>query len=134
MIHKFMPARAEVEEPIKILSDFDALIAQKVGFKFHGKVYVLNAVNVENFMSMTLAYQELLKMVGDRSQPTSIEDNEIYEKYFNLINPIVPDFSYADLRSLPVVLLNNLVNLVLRQLAGDPKLYENQDSSQKKNP
>lgn len=133
MIHKFKPARSEaMEEPIKIISDFDALIAQKVGFKFNGEIYEIQPVDVENFMKVTMAYQNLLKMFENHHESPIEDDNTIYEAYFALVQPLVPKFKWADLRSLKILQLNALMNLILRQLSGDPSLYG--DSQEKKNP
>lgn len=136
MIHTLRPTRFEAQsEGVKIVSDFDALINEKVGFKFNNKIYVLKPVDLENFMILTLAYQDIVKMVSDRSQGKEMTQDEVYECYFRFIHPLVDEFTYQDLRALPIVLLNNLVNLIMRQLAGDPTLYSEKDpNTQKKNP
>lgn len=130
MMFKLRPARTEHEPQVKIISDFDSILSEQVGFKFHGKVHVLRPVDVKNFMKMTLAYQNLLKMIQDRSEGTPLTSDEVFEKYFELISPIVPSIRYPDIRSMTLVMLNNLVNLVFRQLSGDPSLA---DSTEKKN-
>lgn len=116
----------------KIVCDFDALVQERVGFKFKGKIYLVNSVSVENYMEVTLAYRNLIEMVSNRSEGNVLDQNEVYQKYFDLIHPLVPDFTYADLISLPLALLNQLMNLIFRQIAGDPKLFDSSD--EKKNP
>lgn len=128
----FKPARTNAEDPnMKILCDFDALVSQTVGFKFKGRNYLVKNVDVENYMQVTLAYRNLLEMVQSRSQGASLEENEVYQKYFDLVHPLVPDFTIEDLKKLPLVLLNQMMNLIFRQLAGDPSLF---DKDEKKNP
>jgi len=129
----FKPARAQAEPipQMKIVCDFDALVGEKIGFKFKNKYYLINNVSVENYMQITLAYRNLLEMVTSRSQGDTLPQNEVYHKYYDLIHPLVPDFEFEDLKSLPFFLLNQLIQLVMRQLAGDPGLY---DKDEKKNP
>lgn len=131
----FRPARTQAQEPtgsMKIICDFDALVSEKVGFKFKNKQYVVNNVDVENYMQITLAYRNLMQMIEERSKGTSLGEDDIYQRYFDLVHPLVPTFSYEELKQLPFVLLNQLVNLILRQIAGDPSLYDKKD--EKKNP
>lgn len=118
---------------MKILCDFDALVAEKVGFKFKNQLYELHVVDVENYMQITVAYRNLIQMISDRSEASvSLTEDDVYQRYFDLVHPLVPDFLFEDLKKLPFVLLNQLVNLILRQIAGDPSLYEKKD--EKKNP
>jgi hypothetical protein len=133
MLTKLKPTRSEAKDDnIKILCDFDALVNERVGFKFKDKTYVVNNMSVENYMQLTLAYKKLVEMINARAEGEILDEEEIYQRYYNLINPLVPDFTFADLRSLPFILLNQLISLVLRQIAGDPALFDKE--TQKKNP
>ena len=136
MLNYFKPTRA-AEKPedtdVKIVCDFDAMISQSVGFKFQNRFYKLSNVDVKNYMEVTLAYRDLLQMASSRSEGIVMTQDEIYMKYFNLIHPLVPDFKYESIKKLPFVLLNQLVTLILRQLAGDPELFKG-NSEEKKNP
>ena len=128
---KLKPARPEYEPQVKIISDFDSILSEQVGFKFRGVTHILKPVDVKNFMKMTLAYQNLLKMIQNRSEGNPLTEDEVFERYFDLISPIVPSISYPEIRGMSLVMLNNLVNLVFRQLSGDPTLHE---TAEKKNP
>lgn len=123
---KLRPARsqAEAEKPISVIADLDALTEEKVGFKFHGKVYVLRPVTAEEMMNMELARIKLVTMLQAKGDGLLLNSDEVYERYFELINPIVPDLPYAELRAMSVMVLNSLLSLVMRQLTGDPTLYE----------
>jgi hypothetical protein len=124
MLTRLRPTRTEAQESVKIISDFDSLLTEQVGFKFRGKIHVLNPVDVKNFMQITIAYRNLLQMIEARSEGSSLTDDEVYQKYYDLIHPIVPSITYAEMRAMTLVMLNNLINLVFRQLSGDPSLYE----------
>src|SRR6266478_4091918 len=133
----FKAARSNAQEespPMKIVCYFDSLLTERVGFKFKNRQYVINNVDVENYMQITVAYNHLIEMVGNRSEGHALPEDDVYQKYFDLVHPLVPDFSYEDLKKLPFVLLNQLVNLILRQIAGDPSLYETDKKGEKKNP
>lgn len=128
-----MPSRSQAQDPVRIISDFDSLLTEQVGFKFQGKIHKLTQVDVRNFITVTLAYQKLIQMMSERSEGSELTDQDVYQKYFDLIHPIVPTISFAEMRGMTLVMLNNLVNLVIRQIAGDPTLYEKK-SDEKKNP
>ncbi len=133
MFNHFKPARAaERHDDIKILCDFDALLTTSVGFKFHGKHYKLENIDVENYMKITVAYRELMLMLETRAKGTSVVDTlNVYKTYYNLVHPLCPDFSIEDLQKMPFVMLNKLIQLILAQIAGDPAIYN--DSTEKKN-
>lgn len=133
MFSRLLPAR-EKHPTVKILSDFDKMVSESVGFKFHGKVYVMKPVNVGNFMSVTLAYQGIIQMMSDRSEGKGLNDEDVYLKYFDLISPIVPEITFAEVRSMTLVVLNQLINLIYRQLAGDPSLYSDVEKKKFLNP
>lgn len=118
------PARTQAEAPISVIADLDALTEEKVGFKFKGKIYVLNPVTAEEMMQMELARVKLLTMLNYKAEGLILENDEVYERYYELIHPIVPELPYAELRVMSVMVLNSLMTLVMRQLTGDPTLYE----------
>lgn len=128
---RLRPARTQALDSVKILSDFDSMVTEEVGFKFMGKIHILKPVSVENFMRITIAYRKLIDMLQKRSQGEALTDKEVFQRYYDLIHPIVPTIQIDQIESMTLVMLNNLVNLVLRQISGDPTLY---DSDQKKNP
>ncbi len=135
MFNYFKPARSEAQKEspeVKILCDFDSILSTSVGFKFKGKVYTLNPVDVESYMKLTLAYRDILQIGEMRAKGIALTEDEVYIKYFNLIHPLTPELPYEDVKKMPFVLLNKLINLILKQLAGDPELYDNLD--EKKNP
>lgn len=119
------------QEPVSLIADLDALISEKIGFKLNGQIHVLQPITAEQMMEMELARVKLLAMLNARGDGLALDGNEIYERYFEVIHPIVPTLEFAELLTLKVVQLNNLLTLVFRTLAGDPTLY---DDSQKKNP
>lgn len=124
------PAQKQ-DEKVSLISDLDALVSEKVGFKLNGVVHVLNPVTAEQMMVMELARIKLVHMLNERIDGLALSGDDVYERYFEFISPIVPSLSYPELRTMTVAQLNNVLNLVFRQLSGDPTLYEN---SQKKNP
>jgi hypothetical protein len=126
------PARTEAEPGVKILLDFDALLKRRVGFKMHGKTYIINDIDVGNYMEVTAAYRDIVEIVSKRSQGEEVDRDEIYERYYKLVHELCPEFSYADLRALNFSGLNHLLSLIFRQIAGDPALTA--DDAQKKNP
>ena len=132
----FMPARAQAQHDqipdVKIVCDFDSVLSQRVGFKFQGRVYQMEPVTVENYMKVTLAYRDLLDMAQGRAQGVAMKQDEIYLRYFELIHPLVPEFSYETLKQLPFTALNQLINLVIKNLSGDNS-YLNKQEVEKKN-
>lgn len=108
---------------VKVISDLDDLVSEDVAFVYKGKTYVLNPVTAEDMMKMEVARAKLVLMLTGRADGLALPPDEIYERYFELISPIVKDLTYPDIRSMNVVQLNALLNLVFRQLTGDPELY-----------
>lgn len=133
MISRLMPSRTAHQDSVKVICDFDSLLNADVGFKFQGKTHKLNPIDVKNFMQVTVAYRSLLEMLSKRSEGSDLTEQDIFQAYFDLIHPIAPTISFAEMRGMNLVMLNNLVNLVFRQIAGDPSLYET-ESAEKKNP
>lgn len=123
---KLKPARTQAEStpPTKIVCDFDALLSESVGFKFQGRTYTVASLDLENYMQVTLAYKSLVDMIELRSTGQPMTYEEVYGKYYDLIHPLVPDFTYESLTKLPFNLLNHLMNLILKQIAGDPSLLD----------
>lgn len=123
---KLRPARtqAEAQKPVSVIADLDAFTEESVGFKFQGMIYVLKPVTAEEMMNMELARIKLVTMLQAKGEGLFLSSDEVYERYFELINPIVPDLPYAELRAMSVMALNSLLSLVMRQLSGDPTLYE----------
>jgi hypothetical protein len=123
---KLRPARtqAEAERPISVIADLDALTQEKVGFKFHGKIHVLNPVTAEQLMEMELARVKLVTMLNARAEGLVLSSDEIYQRYFDVVHPIAPTLTYAEIKSMDVMTLNSILTLVMRQLTGDPTLYQ----------
>jgi hypothetical protein len=124
------PARTEHTGSMKVICDFDALVNERVGFKFKNKYYAINNLTVETYMQVTLAYKNLYEVTQKRAKGTEYDQEKIYQIYFDFIHPLVPDLTYADLRQLSFVLMNQLISLVLRHVAGDPDLF-NKDLEKK---
>lgn len=135
MFTKLKPARTQAESPTPttIVCDFDSLMSESVGFKFQNKTYVVAALDLENYMQVTLAYKRLMEMISQRSEGESLDMETVYGKYYDLVHPLAPTFAYEDLKKLPFPLLNHLMNLILRQIAGDPTLFDGSSSPEKKN-
>lgn len=117
------------EKHVSLIADLDAFKSEKVGFKFNDVVHILKPVTVDQMMEMELARVKLVHMLRERSDGLPLSGDDVYQRYYDFIHPIVPSLTYAELRAMNVVQLNNILNLVFRQLTGDPTLY-----SEKKNP
>lgn len=133
MFTKLKPARTQAGSPTPttIVCDFDALMSASVGFKFQNKTYRLATLDLENYMQVTLAYKSLMEMISQRAEGQQLDMENVYSKYYDLVHPLAPTFAYEDLKKLPFPLLNHLMNLILRQIAGDPSLFDGTD--EKKN-
>lgn len=137
MFTKLKPTRtaatATEETPanVKLVCDFDSLLSATVGFKFEGKTYIVNALDLENYMQVTLAYKNLTEMIQSRADGQVLTSDDVYQKYYDLVHPLCPTFSYESLKRLPFAMLNHLMNIMLRQVAGDPELFSKTD--EKKN-
>jgi hypothetical protein len=134
MFQNFKPARSAAEAPqnMKVLVDFDGFIDKSIGFKLKGKYYIINNITVENYMKVTLAYKNLLDVMSKRSNGEETDHEDVYETYFQLVSPLVPELTFAELSALPFPGLNQLLTLILRQIAGDPELAK--EIEEKKNP
>jgi hypothetical protein len=120
---------SSAENHVSLIADLDAFKSDKVGFKFNNVVHILRPVTVDQMIEMELARIKLVHMLNERLNGLALSGDDVYQRYFDFISPLVPSLTFPELREMTVIQLNNLLNLVFRQLSGDPTLY-----TQKKNP
>jgi hypothetical protein len=131
MITKLFPARTE-KKPLKIIADFDALISEPIGFRFHGKEYEIKPVDTETFMRVAKALQEIQDLLSQRTQGTEVDNEKVYDAYHKFLSPLCPSITLKDLNSMALPQIHALKNLIIRHMLGDTAEQMQGEKSEKK--
>jgi len=128
-LYKFLPARQKEDlTHLKIVSDFDKLVSEPVGFKFLGRVWKIKPVTNEIFMQVTLQYG---KLVGFLQGEGELQGDALFEEYLKFIHPVCPEFKLEDLKKMNMPQLNALIGLIMKHLTGN--VYSEANASTEEN-
>lgn len=116
VLHKLMPAR-DAHQNVKMIVDLDDLIVQKIGFKYLGKMYVIEPMTTYNFMLATKSLQDLQNTLQSRTDQAFQED-EIYVVYHQFISTLCPAITLSEIRQGTIAQLHGLLNLMIRHISG----------------
>lgn len=132
VLHKLMPSR-DAHRSVKMIADFDDLISQKIGFKYLGRMYVIEPMTTYNFMLATKALQDLQTTLNSRTDEAFQED-QVYEVYHKFISTLCPEITYADIRKGTISQLHGLLNLMVRHITGqtNEEMEKSPESEEKK--
>lgn len=128
VLTKIMPSRAQAQDT-QVVADLDDLIARPVGFRFRGRVYQLAPVSTRKFMEMANLLGEIQTMIKSQSEGAGITENEIYQAYHRYISVLCHQFTTEMLKSMTLPQVHALLNLVIKQVTGQPM---NLDTDEKK--
>lgn len=115
---KLWPVRTE-SKPIKIIADIDAIISEPVGFIFQGQTYEIHPVDTESFMRVANSLHEVQRILQDRGQGKSIDEEEVYQAYLKFIQPLCPRIGLKELKAMKLPQIDALVNLIFKHIRGD---------------
>lgn len=114
---------------VKVISDLDRLISEHTGFKWQGKVHVINPISTELFLKLTAEFdrlQGLLKQ-DDRDQKL------VLDSYAKLFGAVCDTITIHDVREMTFAQIGALFALVMRCVTGQAQV-EGQKKSPEENP
>lgn len=123
VLHKLLPNRAG-KKSVKIVADFDQLIAEPIGFRFQGRDFEIKPVDTETFMKTTHSLQEIQDLLKKKGEGQEITNEEVYEAYLKFTQPLCPQITLKILKSMSLSQIHALVNLIIRHILGDAEPQE----------
>ncbi len=120
---KLWPSRTQ-SKPSEVIADLDALIADPVSFKMHGKTHTIKPVTTKEFMQFTNAYALFWEM----KDKETVTPDELIDRYFDLISPICDSVKREDIANLTQAQVGALFNLVIEVVTAKAHV----DTAQKK--
>ena len=123
VLSKIMPARTAREEP-SIVVDLDDLVSKPVGFRFRGRVYRVEPVSAERFMTLSQELATVGALIGKASRGEEVHEAEIYAGYQKVISALCPEFTTDILREMSLPQIHGLLNLIIKHVTGQPMTAE----------
>jgi hypothetical protein len=114
MISRFLPSRAKAKGPIV---DLDAIVAEPHYFRFKGKIYKVNPVELEAFLKFTNAQATLMRSLNDKDALLSWK--ELAQRYADVISPLCPDISVEMIMDMQQAQVAALYQLIIDVVTGD---------------
>jgi hypothetical protein len=130
VLERIRPARTQAKD-LGVILDLDDLLTKPNGFRVHGKLYKVNAVDTQTFMRLAEILgevQTLIRELGTRD----VSENEIYEKYHEYISVLCPEFTMEALRKMQLPQVHGLINLIIKQATGQPMNLDDFSPEKKK--
>lgn len=119
------PARTQAQGEISFIADLDKFRDKSVGFVLNGQTHILQPITGYDLVNIEIARITLLQMMTDETNgKTASTDTEKYEKYYEMIHPLAPQITFAEVTTLNATQLNQILSLIQRQIQGDPTLYD----------
>jgi len=120
--------KKQVDGPEAVLvTDLDAMVANPIAFRLHGKIHHLRPVTTKEFFAYSNAILALDRMKDD----SKMTDDEILDSYLKLIQAVCSTVTFDDVRSLTHAQASALIKLVIDHVTG--RVIETPEPDQKKN-
>jgi hypothetical protein len=123
----FKKPQAEVK-PSVVLRDFDALVADAVSFKLHGKIHVMNPVTVLEFWK----FSESMAQIQLLATQEGVTIDSLTEGYLGIFQSVCPSITLEDVKNMTQPQIGALLQFVVDTIKGASQVEEYQ--AQKKNP
>jgi hypothetical protein len=105
-----------------IVSDLDAMVANPIAFRLHGKVHHLNPVTVKEFF----AYSNALLSIQTLQSKSDLSDEEIVDLYAKLIQSVCTSITKDDVKNLTHAQATALLNLIIEHITGRAHVSEDE--------
>jgi len=97
-----------------VVSDLDAMIAQPIAFRLHGKIHHLNPITVKEFF----AYSNALLSVEKLKEQKVLSDEEMVGLYYGLIHSVCDTITKEDIKDMTHAQAAALLELVVKHVTG----------------
>lgn len=107
--------KKSIPKDVELISDIDAILAQPIYFRLHGKVRSIKPVSTENFLKYTAA---LSGFYGLREQK-NVTPDELINAYHELAKSISDDISRDDICQMTQAQVAAMFTLILKSVSGE---------------
>lgn len=105
-------------DDVKVVTDLDRLIEEKVGFKWHGKTHVIKPISTELFLKIT---NENGKLEALRNIE-GVDQKMVLDAYARIFGAVCDTITIHDVREMTYMQIANLFRLIVECVTG--KTYE----------
>lgn len=116
------------QKPAILMRDLDKLVAEKVSFKLHGKVHVMNPVTVLEFWK----FSEAMAQIQLLAIQEGVTIDSLTEGYLGLFHAVCPSITLEDVKNMTQPQIGALLQFVVDTIKGASQVEDY--SVQKKNP
>lgn len=107
------PTRDE-SKPMELYADLDAIIAEPIYFKLHGKRHAIKAISTKEFFKVSTA----LANVWDLTDKNQITAKELVDRYTELFSSICSTITREDIENMEQAQAVGLLQLVMDAMTG----------------
>lgn len=126
---KLWPARSQHIMPEGPVADLDAIVAEPVPFRFHGKIHYLKPVNLDDFLKFTNYQASLINALKDDA--AGLTPLQLATKYHNVISSLCDSITIEDIMSMEQVQIAALYQLIMDMVLGQVDTGDGKKKRQK---
>ena len=97
-----------------VVSDLDAMVANPVAFRLHGKVHRMRPITVKEFFAVSNALLSLERLKSD----DRLTDEQIIDLYFQIIHSVCDSVTKNDIKSMTHAQAGALIQLIVDHVTG----------------
>jgi uncharacterized protein YkvS len=112
---------------VQVISDLDAMVAERVAFRLHGKVHYIKPISVKEFFAFTNA----LVSIQALQQTDKVDVDHVVELYHGLIQSVCDTVSRKDVQAMTQAQAGALIQLISDCVTG--RAHAKNDGDEKKN-
>lgn len=102
------------KESIEIVRDLDAIVANPVYFRLHGKNREIKPITTESY----LVYVNNLSLLYSMKDKDGLTTDELLTSYFNLVKSVCDDIEIDDIKKMSQQQIGALFQLILDTING----------------
>jgi len=130
-IFSIKPTRQDYE-PIKIVSDLDALVQESIAFTLFGERHILKPVTLEQFFKCTNLFAEIdgyMKQVGS----ASADLDSFLGVFHKLVSQVCETMTIEIVKKMSLQQVAALIGVVMDQVSGKASIKYTSSEVEKKN-
>lgn len=115
---KIWPARSKAlkDKDVEPVTDLDAIVAEKIPFRFQGKIHYIKPIALDEFLKFTNAQAQMSVILNDKS--SSITAQELANQYYKIISAVCDSITLEDILNMEQAQVAALYQLVLDAVTG----------------
>lgn len=114
-----------------IVSDLDALVAEPIAFKLHGRIFTINPISTLELLKFTNAFTKIQAIQG---KADSITVSELVDAYLGVISSVCPEIERSDIENMTQPQIAALFQLVMDSVVGKAHAQPGIEEDSKKKP